>query len=40
MKNITIIGGGANGVSAFIELFIQVTTAGLERKVQVTIVEW
>ncbi|QDH78415.1 hypothetical protein FKX85_04950 [Echinicola soli] len=39
MKNITIIGGGANGVSAFIELFIQVTTAGLERKVQVTIVE-
>ncbi|AWW30714.1 hypothetical protein DN752_11575 [Echinicola strongylocentroti] len=39
MKNITIIGGGANGISAFIELFIQVTTAGLERAVEVTIVE-
>ncbi|GGF27885.1 FAD/NAD(P)-binding protein [Echinicola rosea] len=39
MKNITIIGGGANGISAFIELFIQITMAGLEREVQVTLVE-
>ncbi|AGA77282.1 FAD/NAD(P)-binding protein [Echinicola vietnamensis] len=39
MKNITIIGGGANGISAFIELFIHIVTSGLEKEVQVTIVE-
>ncbi|GGZ20165.1 hypothetical protein GCM10007049_10890 [Echinicola pacifica] len=39
MKNISIIGGGANGVSAFIEFFIQLSTAGLEKEVSIRIIE-
>jgi len=39
MKNICIIGGGACGVAAFIELFIQITTQDLKDKVSITIIE-
>jgi len=39
MKNICIVGGGACGVAAFIELFIQVTTQELQDKVSITIIE-
>lgn len=41
MKNeqIVIIGGGACGVAAFIELFIELKAAGLERKLDITIIE-
>jgi len=39
MKNICIVGGGACGVAAFIELFIQITTQDLKDKVGITIIE-
>lgn len=39
LKNITIIGGGACGISAFIELFLQFRIAGLHQKVSITIIE-
>lgn len=39
MKNICIVGGGACGVAAFIELFIQITTQNLKDKVSITIIE-
>jgi uncharacterized NAD(P)/FAD-binding protein YdhS len=39
MKNICIIGGGACGVAAFIELFIQISTQELKDKVSITIIE-
>jgi uncharacterized NAD(P)/FAD-binding protein YdhS len=39
MKNICIIGGGACGVAAFIELYIQITTQELKDKVKLTIIE-
>ncbi|WP_200975129.1 FAD/NAD(P)-binding protein [Echinicola sp. 20G] len=39
MKNIAIIGGGANGISTFIELFIQIVTAKLQNKVSITLIE-
>jgi len=39
MKNVCIIGGGACGVAAFIELFIQITTQDLKDKVGITIIE-
>lgn len=38
-KHIVIIGGGACGVAAFIELFIQLKTAGLQDKLGITIVD-
>ncbi|KQS33949.1 FAD/NAD(P)-binding protein [Dyadobacter sp. Leaf189] len=37
--NITIIGGGACGISAFTELFLQLRIANLHRKVGITIIE-
>ncbi|KEO73654.1 FAD/NAD(P)-binding protein [Anditalea andensis] len=39
MKNICIVGGGACGVAAFIELFIQITTQDLKDKVAIQIIE-
>jgi uncharacterized NAD(P)/FAD-binding protein YdhS len=39
MKNITIIGGGACGVAAFLELFVQITTQKLTDQVSITIFE-
>lgn len=36
MKNIAIIGGGACGVSVYIELFLQISSRGLEDKVSIT----
>ncbi|HSJ69423.1 MAG TPA: FAD/NAD(P)-binding protein [Anditalea sp.] len=39
MKNICIVGGGACGVAAFIELFIQITSQDLKEKVGITIIE-
>jgi uncharacterized NAD(P)/FAD-binding protein YdhS len=37
--NITIIGGGACGISAFIELFLQLRIAGHHREISITIIE-
>ena len=37
--NITIIGGGACGISAFIELFLQLRIANLHKSVSITIIE-
>jgi uncharacterized NAD(P)/FAD-binding protein YdhS len=39
LKNITIIGGGACGISAFIELFLQLRIAGFHNKTSITIIE-
>lgn len=39
MKNICIVGGGACGVAAFIEFFIQITSQDLKDKVGITIIE-
>ncbi|MCE7064978.1 FAD/NAD(P)-binding protein [Dyadobacter sp. CY326] len=39
LTNITIIGGGACGISAFIELFLQLRIAGRHRQVSITIIE-
>jgi uncharacterized NAD(P)/FAD-binding protein YdhS len=39
LVNITIIGGGACGISAFIELFIQFRIAKLHQKISITIIE-
>ncbi|MBS9523490.1 FAD/NAD(P)-binding protein [Litoribacter ruber] len=39
MKNICIIGGGACGVAAFIELFVQISTQKLEDQLSITIIE-
>jgi uncharacterized NAD(P)/FAD-binding protein YdhS len=39
MKNITIIGGGACGVAAFLELFVQIASQGLIDQVSITIIE-
>lgn len=37
--NITIIGGGACGISAFVELFLQLRIAGFHRNTCITIIE-
>ncbi|MCF2517500.1 FAD/NAD(P)-binding protein [Dyadobacter sp. CY351] len=39
LTNITIIGGGACGISAFIELFLQLRIAKSHREVSITIIE-
>ncbi|WP_194778043.1 FAD/NAD(P)-binding protein [Pararhodonellum marinum] len=39
MKNITIIGGGACGVAAFLELFIQITSQKITDQVKITLIE-
>ncbi|TLV03463.1 FAD/NAD(P)-binding protein [Dyadobacter luticola] len=39
LQNITIVGGGACGISAFIELFLQLRIADSHRKVSITIIE-
>jgi uncharacterized NAD(P)/FAD-binding protein YdhS len=39
LTNIAIIGGGACGISAFTELFLQLRIAGQHRKVSITIIE-
>ncbi|MCF2505613.1 FAD/NAD(P)-binding protein [Dyadobacter sp. CY107] len=39
LTNITIIGGGACGISAFIELFLQLRIAKSHQKVSITIIE-
>jgi uncharacterized NAD(P)/FAD-binding protein YdhS len=39
LNNITIIGGGACGISVFIELFLQFRIAGLHQQVSITIIE-
>lgn len=39
LTHITIIGGGACGISAFIELFLQLRIAGRQRQTQITIIE-
>ncbi|GGB76973.1 FAD/NAD(P)-binding protein [Dyadobacter sediminis] len=39
LNHITIIGGGACGISAFIELFLQFRIAGLHQQVSITIIE-
>jgi uncharacterized NAD(P)/FAD-binding protein YdhS len=39
MKNITIIGGGACGVAAFLELFVQISSQDLINQVSITIIE-
>lgn len=38
-KNITIIGGGACGISLFIELFLQLRIAGVHQDVSINIIE-
>ncbi|TDE14684.1 FAD/NAD(P)-binding protein [Dyadobacter psychrotolerans] len=39
LLNITIVGGGACGISAFIEFFLQLRIAQLHKKISVTIIE-
>jgi uncharacterized NAD(P)/FAD-binding protein YdhS len=39
MKNITIIGGGACGVAAFLEIYIQILSQKLTDQVSITIIE-
>lgn len=39
LKNITIIGGGACGISAFIELFLQLRIAKHHQEISITIIE-
>ncbi|MDT0645517.1 FAD/NAD(P)-binding protein [Zunongwangia sp. F260] len=39
MKNLTIIGGGACGAAAFIELVIEICSLGLQEKLSITLIE-